>query len=65
MVTLDTVPYGDPMTLPQKMKNLVGSNARPGPMSGPHQSSTSEEPVNAWQMTMTLSPAALSLPHVL
>jgi len=35
-VTLDTVPYGEPMTFAQKMKKRVGSNARSTPSSGPH-----------------------------
>jgi hypothetical protein len=53
------------MTFPQKMKKRVLSKAFPGPINGPHQSSTSALPVNAWQMTMTLSPRPLSFPHVL
>ena len=36
LVTLETVPYGEPITFAQKMKNLVGSNARSNPNSGPH-----------------------------
>ena len=32
----DAVPYGEPITLPQKMKYRVGSNALPRPMRGPH-----------------------------
>jgi hypothetical protein len=35
-VTLETVPYGEPITFAQKMKNRVGSNARFGPSNGPH-----------------------------
>lgn len=53
------------MTFPQKMNHLVGSNALSTPRSGPHQSSTSAEPVRAWQMTRQLSPRGLSLPQVL
>lgn len=34
--TGEAVPYGDPSTLPQKMKNLSVSKARPGPNNGPH-----------------------------
>lgn len=32
----DAVPYGEPKALAQNMKNLVGSNALPFPISGPH-----------------------------
>src|SRR6266576_3758916 len=46
-VTGDAVPYGDPNTLAQKMKNRPASKAFPLPISGPHQSSTSALPVKA------------------
>lgn len=61
----EAVPYGDPKVFAQKMKNLLGSNAFPLPIIGPHQSSTSALPVNAWQIIMTLSLVSLSLPQVL
>jgi hypothetical protein len=36
MDTGEAVPYGEPATFAQKMKNLFGSNALPGPINGPH-----------------------------
>lgn len=36
MDTGETVPYGEPATFGQKMKNRFGSNALPGPINGPH-----------------------------
>ncbi|KAH3668665.1 hypothetical protein OGAPHI_002419 [Ogataea philodendri] len=65
MVTGEADPYGLPNEFRQMMKNLVGSNARSLPISGPHQSFTSADPVNACAISMQLSPLSLSLPHVL
>lgn len=41
VVVLEIVPYGDPITFAQKMKNRVGSKALFGPSSGPHLPSAS------------------------
>jgi hypothetical protein len=63
-VTGLALPYGLPKLLRQTTKNLDMSNALPEPpSSGPHQSLTSALPVKAWQITMTLSQLALSLPR--
>lgn len=61
----DAEPYGEPITLAQKTKNRLVSNAAPRPKSGPHQSSTSLLPVRAWQRTRQLSQLALRRPQVL
>lgn len=64
-VTGLAVPYGLPRLFMQTMKKREVSNALPGPpRRGPHQSLTSALPVRAWQMTMALSPLALSFPRV-
>lgn len=64
-VTGLAVPYGLPRLFIQTIKNLDISKARPGPpIRGPHQSLTSEEPVNAWQMTIALSLFEDKLPLV-
>ncbi len=65
-VTGLALPYGLPRLFKQITKNLVKSNALPGPpIKGPHQSLTSALPVKAWQITIALSPFGDSLPRVL
>jgi hypothetical protein len=65
-VTGLALPYGLPRLFMHTTKNLEMSNDRPGPPSnGPHQSLTSALPVNAWQITIALSPFGDSSPLVL
>lgn len=66
LVTGLALPYGLPRLFMQITKNLEISKALPGPpSSGPHQSLTSALPVNAWQMTITLSRFGDNVPLVL
>ena len=47
LLTGDAVPYGDPSTFAQKMKNRVGSKACDGPRRGPHLNIRSEGEMSA------------------
>ncbi len=46
------------------MKSVEGSRAPSGPMSAPHQSATSADPVSAWHTSTALSRVGASVPHV-
>lgn len=59
-VTGDDVPYGEARMLQQTMKKWRGSNTRPAPSSGPHQSLTSADPVKAWHTTSAARIPAMS-----
>lgn len=43
----EALPYGEPNTFPQNIKNLAVSNGLPWPNKGPHHSLASELPLNA------------------